>query len=431
MSEADAVIPYRRDERYVLKNENRQMVAIVFFPNQADTTDKIKINVPVYGGTADEDPEAFFEMFTEFERATKAKKIWDDDRTQNTDSSELFLRFGVQLSGTAKADWEDIRKKYPGEAWKDWKAAVAEFILEKVVAKKDAYERQVEYMENRSMPAGMGFTTWWKRFLTANRYLPYLLTRQKMEEVSDGKEKELKSQWKYGSFGDARQKDILLRHVPRAWKDTFDRSALDRQAPIAKIIEYFEGEEEREKRAQRRRQLQQQRGNPLANRGGGRHFEARRQNRFNGGRGGGYSGRGGPHYSRGGEYYSRGGKFEHNNYSRGGQNNNRGTGIEKNRGGRPTGRGFGRSSGGGRSTGGRMNQATGGSARYPEQAFTMESQDDEEEYRAYGNDDEERLVEEDQSNNHFQSGDDDVGQLDDEWNQNLWLTFDEESAERF
>ena len=271
MSEADAVIPLVRPHKYLANSAERQKVSFVYYPDPNDKDEKVKIYVPVYSGDENEDIEAFFETFTIFEQAMLKKKKWDNDFAHSVDCNVLFDYFDLCLTGTAQQDWHTVLETDKSRNWKSWKKLALEFIVEKILP-LDAYEKQCRYLENRSMPLGMSFIDYYKRLQIGNNALPYMLTREQMEEISDGAVKTLKEHWVYGKFGPNKLKTIVLERVPPRWRDDFARSALNRSSTLERIVDYFQTADEREKHRQRLNKLGQER---VSSRGGGRRQPSR------------------------------------------------------------------------------------------------------------------------------------------------------------
>jgi len=145
------------------------------------------------------------------------------------------------LKDAAKTDWFDALEECEphGTTWKDWKTILSYYIVKKILP-ENAYRKQVRYMEQRFMPAGMSFKDYTKRLSHSNLYLPFMLMRDMMEEVSDGEYKALKQLWVYGLLRKNKQKEIYLTKTPKHWIDDLDKSALGKSAELSKIVEYFE-----------------------------------------------------------------------------------------------------------------------------------------------------------------------------------------------
>ena len=228
----NAVMPYERDD----KCKNHKTVTTKVYINITEDKE-CKVVLNVYGGSEEEDCERFFEMFERFQKEMKKFGKWDDNATQSTDASVLFDAFDECLSGTAQTDWYEILEGpvSNSQTWKDFKNNVTKYIMRKVLPPNNPYQTQRNYMEQRVMPEGMPFTVWWKRVQTLSQYLQYMMDRDLMEEISAGKEKELKKLWHYGAFNAFELKNILINKVPRQWYEEFDSSALSYNSNINEI----------------------------------------------------------------------------------------------------------------------------------------------------------------------------------------------------
>lgn len=318
MSDAEAVVPFIREERFA--NHERRGVSFVHFPNAGDHDEKVKFMVPIYSGTDEEDAEAFFETFMTFQKAMKAKQLWNDAMVWNTHVPQLFTNFDLCLDGIAKLEWSLVlATQEEAIQWKDFKHLVSRFITEKVLG-VDAYERQVTYMENRKMPVGMQVEAYYKRLQTMDFYLPYMLTSEKITELSDGAADSMTQVWSYGQLRQTRIKEIFLQCVPKRWRDSFDLSALSRHSDISAIVQYFAKLEQMESR----KRLTSQRGGSNQGR---RAYDNRRYTNYNNynlpsNRGGELS-RAQPHQGRQQNYNN----YRFQNFQRGGArpyvNNNR------------------------------------------------------------------------------------------------------------
>jgi len=160
MRDSDAVIPFKRDKKY---EEHKPPTVKMKYTDPNDPDEKIEFYIKTYSATENEDAEAFLDMFMDFRENMETKNMWDDNATQTTDASRLFLHFKIVLRGTAKNDWLDVlNENQPhGETWKDWKTLVPKFILKKVLP-QNAYAKQKRYIEERSMPAEMDVQTYSK-----------------------------------------------------------------------------------------------------------------------------------------------------------------------------------------------------------------------------------------------------------------------------
>lgn len=304
--DSDAVIAYKRDLRFVQYEPKTTKV----YATLSDGRER-KITLKVYKGSAEEDIEHFFEAFEEFQKEMKRVGLWNDRFDINQDVSELFRHFDAILQGTAQTDWYEILggTTTVRTSWRDFKRLVAAFIMKKIL-KREPWQKQTSYMEQRMKPDGMPLKIWWKRFQTLNRYLRYMMDRVGMEDISGGQVTDFGNLWNYGSFNEFQMKHILVNKVPRQWKEEFESSAKTMESPLNEIVEYFEKAEEREEKRIRGQRLRERRRTEGVMRGAQRTMNPRTYDRHFTSRGG-YQynvSRGGENYlrSRGGEYYSRG-----------------------------------------------------------------------------------------------------------------------------
>lgn len=271
-----------------------------------------KTKIPIYGGSDSEDVEHFFEMFVSFKKVMTQVALWNDDFTQGTNVDELMGYFEECISGVAEANWRSIRKDKTSCTWKDFKTDVATYITTQIVD-PEAYHEQKRYLEHTIKPRDLTMKVYWQRYQILNLYLPYLLTRDIMEQVSDGQEKEFKKLWTYGSFGGHEQKQHMLRNVPVEWKNRFNVSGMSQTRDMQTLLNYFVEQERQEKERAINRQQASRNRYPAAIRGGGRRPDLARRNRYHNS----YNNQS----SRGGQYQSsRGGQYQ---LSRGGYNNYR------------------------------------------------------------------------------------------------------------
>lgn len=433
--DADAVIPYKREEKFVRYEPKTTKV----FVTLQDGRER-KITLKVYKGSAEEDIEHFFEAFEEFQKEMKRVGLWNDKFDINQEVPELFQHFDAIMQGTAQTDWYEIIGGTTSArvTWRDFKRLVAAYMMKKIL-KREPWQQQTSYMEQRMKPEGMSLKTWWKRFQSLNRYLRYMMDRKGMEEISGGKVTDFASLWNYGSFNEFQMKHILVNKVPRQWKEEFDSSAKTMESPLNELVEYFEKAEEREEKRIRGQRLRERRRYEGSIRGAqrmqsprtyDRHFTSRGGYRYNTSRGGvnyQQQGRGGNYStSRGGNYYAQQ-QQQVRSYSQAGPNVSNYVNQNYSR-PQEAGRGFGR----GFTPRGRNNNYYGqrqasrpprqnevhwqDESYYDRQANTGQEQEYQEP-EVYYQEQEHQQVEE-----YEEEADDDVEELVNEWDEQLWLS---------
>jgi hypothetical protein len=269
IKDSDVAIPLVREERYKEADWARDFVPFTYFPDPDNHDEKIKLKVPIYSNSADEDVECFFETLVAFRKAMIAKKEWKDDAALNSDASTLFLYFGTILGGDASHQWEELVSETNVQTWRNFKLLVSDFITTKILP-LDAYHKQKEYMEERPKPYSMEMAAWWSHYVVVAGYLRYFLTRQLMEEVSNGEKKTYSDLWNWGHLTDAELKQNFLRIQPEEWMEKFNDSALDRHSSMPKIYEFFSRQDDKVQHQRKARKLREARRVPVVKRGGAR-----------------------------------------------------------------------------------------------------------------------------------------------------------------
>ena len=257
----DAPIPLVRDAKYLQYENQRSQVTIEHFPDPANPEERIKFPVKVYEQSENEDAEAFLNTLDAFKTVMEKKGQWKEQSLKKNVSG-LYERFATVLGGTARDDWMSVLGNdhvVESETWEQWKKDVSGYIVKDVLP-YDAYYRQRDYIKTCKMPRGVSFLTYWRRVQTLNRYLPYMLTVEMMEELSDGRVKGVSKLWTYGAFNTQGLKEVILHNVPQPWVDAYERSGKTRHGPIDEMIEFFSREYERFLREQDERLLERTRG---------------------------------------------------------------------------------------------------------------------------------------------------------------------------
>jgi hypothetical protein len=213
MADSDAIIPFKREKKYI---DFEPTYMTVYKTNPNDPDDKEKYHVRQYGGSDQEDHESFLDAFDEFKDTMEMKGYWDNTVHHNTPVPILFDKTLLMLKDTAKADWHDALDECSphGTTWNDWKRIVPYYILHKVLP-PNAYKKQVRYMEQQNMPQDMTFKDYTKWLAHANHLLKYMLDQELVEEVSDGAYKAIKHVWEHGSLNKSRLKNIYMTRCPR------------------------------------------------------------------------------------------------------------------------------------------------------------------------------------------------------------------------
>ena len=204
-----------------------------------------KVTLKVFSQSNAEDAEHFFEAFEFMQH--ELQEVWTEtSRNQNGNATILFNAMEKVLAGQGLTAWQVVLEEQDAKTgsklrtWKTFKTVVTNYIVTQLCS-EDAFQKQRKYMQERWMPDGMDVEDYYKRYCILNRYLPYLLTLDKMKMWFPGTD--FSNWWKKGSFGDQETRSIINSRVPRAWQDEISKSDvghdLREQKPTQTLIDHY------------------------------------------------------------------------------------------------------------------------------------------------------------------------------------------------
>ena len=181
-----------------------------------------KVTLSTFGHSSSEDNEHWLEalitfkkeMALEWEKASSAKA---------NDARVLFEAMNKILLHTANAEWMDCLNRYdqtaarPDLTWEKFKLCVSDF-TNRVVFKKDAYDKQKSYLQERAKPFDLTASKWSLRFETLSRYMPWLITSVVNLKKETFDTADWKDWWKLGFFSEAETRRIILNRMPDKWQ---------------------------------------------------------------------------------------------------------------------------------------------------------------------------------------------------------------------
>mmetsp|Transcript_119887 Transcript_119887/g.346393 ORF Transcript_119887/g.346393 Transcript_119887/m.346393 type:complete len:508 (-) Transcript_119887:8685-10208(-) len=280
-----AIVKFLREAKYEEGDHARSTLykTTVIPATMLKPKKKHKFPVTQFGAMDGEDVEALLKTVQQFKRWAEAEGLWNLPYTH--DARDLFVEFGMCLTGKAEIQWNEISQRYVQKHYSKFKEALSEFIVDKVLTNHQAYLEQKEYMLHRMMPKEMTFQEYWKRLQVMNGYLPWLLNEDQVISIEDigGPQFErrdkanaylwainVKTGQLYGSFSKKELvSEIALRAIPKRYKNKFDltgKTALSEPDEILNMLTKIDEQDREEQQVKQRLKSWQ----PQANRGGGR-----------------------------------------------------------------------------------------------------------------------------------------------------------------
>lgn len=203
-----------------------------------------KVTLTVFAQGDQEDCEHFFEAFEKLQH--ELASVWEQcSATRKTDATVLFDAFEKMLDGLALTEWRNVLladRTKTTRSWEDFKEFVSTYIVTKVLAQDDPYNRQRTYMMERTMPKGMTVRGWWLRKQTLNRYLVYFFkTLAEMKRWFPTAD--FPKWWKVGGLSNQELRAIVVNRIPRRFKEILQQTDIGRkhqmESETEDLVDYF------------------------------------------------------------------------------------------------------------------------------------------------------------------------------------------------
>ena len=160
---------------------------------------------------------------------------------------------------------------------------MAEYICEKILP-ADAYNTQLEYLQERTKPSALPARKWWLRLQTLNRYLPMMMkTVAALRIETENPNANINNLRRDGSLTTAQLRRVIRQKMPQVWKDKvveYDTTgALKKGTDVNELIEYLTTLETAEQQ-QRTRNSRRMAGNRRTPERPARHYNQGRRQQF-------------------------------------------------------------------------------------------------------------------------------------------------------
>ena len=211
------------------KNPDQKFQSFKHFPDPNNDHDSIKLQVPIFSGDDTCSFEDYLHTVKVFKQKMTTMGHWEaDDAGDDADASQLFSRITECFEDNAADLWAEALEG-EDDTWGNFQLSVC--AMNKKVLPHEAHHVAKKYLETTPKPRSLSMREWAKRIQQLTGYLGYLhFEPPNIDDATFLDDHEVDDDYR---------RDIILDNVPRAWKEKFDLSAIDRTDGLGRIIDYF------------------------------------------------------------------------------------------------------------------------------------------------------------------------------------------------